>query len=75
MQDVTGTFGSPPLSPDERHSVSPPTEISAWLSMVGMSGCSAVLLVNGFDSLRFLGGGILVMDDLQDIGIMSMDDQ
>jgi hypothetical protein len=31
--------------------------------------------ISGFDNLRFLGGGILAMDALDDIGITGAEDQ
>lgn len=49
--------------------------LSSWLSKHGLSGCTSALESHGFDSLMFLGGNILVMDDLEDIGISTQDDQ
>ncbi len=87
MEDVKGTFGSPPVSPSLDADVGPPvsppldadvgppTEILEWLRMAGLGGYSSVLLVHGFDNLRFLAGNILSMDDFDDIGISSTEDQ
>ena len=50
-------------------------ELISWLEAEGLSNCSNALGVNGFDNLRFLGGNILVMDDLPDLGITSAEDQ
>lgn len=49
--------------------------LSSWLSKHGLSGCLSALESHGFDSLMFLSGNILVMDDLEDIGISAQDDQ
>ena len=49
--------------------------LSSWLSKHGLSGCMSALESHGFDSLMFLGGNILAMDDLEDIGIATQDDQ
>ncbi len=51
------------------------TEVAPWLASGEMSGYLSPLVVNGFDNLRFLGGNILSMDDLPDLGISQVDDQ
>lgn len=82
LQDVTGTI--PPTSPS---SLSPPpghtpvqakgdgAELVSWLKDGSLLTCASPLEVNGFDNLRFLGGEILAMDDLTDIGITTTEDQ
>ena len=54
----------------------PPTDtLSSWLVKNGLGVCLSDLETNGFDNLLYLGGNILTMDDLSDIGITSPDDQ
>ncbi len=49
--------------------------LASWLLMNDLGACQDALQTNGYDSLLFLTGNILVMDDLDDIGITSPDDQ
>lgn len=78
IQGVTDTI--PPSSPSPSPSTLSPAkrdraELVSWLKAETLLSCASPLEVNGFDNLRFLGGGVLAMDDLPDIGITSVEDQ
>ena len=75
LRDVRGSFGSLPFSVPSASTTNPTCEVSAWLKSEGLVRYSGILQVHGFDNLRFLGGRILSMDDMVDIGIISVDDQ
>ena len=78
LEGMSGTIGDAPLSP-------PPGpgpmakgdqgELVSWLRGEGLLSCAGPMEVNGFNNLRFLGGGVLAMDDLADIGITTAEDQ
>lgn len=68
LRDIT--FQSPEHLPRNNSET-----LSSWLGKQGLSGCLSALESHGFDSLSFLGANILSMDDLEDIGIASQDDQ
>lgn len=76
---MSGTIGDHPY-PTSPTSSPPPVarssteELIDWLSAGGLLSCANPMEVNGFDNLRFLGGGILAMDDLADIGISAPED-
>jgi hypothetical protein len=76
LEDVSGTIGDHPY-PTSPTAISPPvaTELVDWLKAGGLLSCASPMEVSGFDNLRFLGGGILAMDDLEDIGITGAEDQ
>ncbi len=62
--------------PQQPGSPPPVTQtLASWLLLYDLEACQGALQTNGYDSLLFLSGNILVMDDLEDIGITSPDDQ
>ena len=79
---MTGTIGHQgPLSPgltspsSSRSSRGDQDELVAWLTSLNLTSCVGPLQIHGFDNLRFLGGGVLAMDDLEDIGITSIEEK
>lgn len=80
LEDMSGAIGdhtppTSPLSPVTSMAAENRTELVGWLNAGGLTSCVTPLQIQGFDNLRFLGGGVLAMDDLADIGITSSEDQ
>ena len=50
-------------------------DVYQWLRGHQLSGYASVLESSGFDDLRFFNGGILAMDDLEDVGITDEGDR
>ena len=67
---VTHSNGNSPVKQAQQSA-----DIYQWLRGHGLSGYASVLESSGFDSKEFLNGGILAMDDLDDIGITEEEDK
>ena len=50
-------------------------DVYQWLRGHQLSGYASVLESSGFDDLQFFNGGILAMDDLEDVGITNEGDR
>jgi hypothetical protein len=73
LKDMTGSIAT---SLSSRHKTATlPADMRTWLSANKMDKYSSVLETNGFDSLLFLGGGMLTKEDLEDVGITNSEDQ
>lgn len=50
-------------------------DVYQWLRGHQLSGYASALESSGFDDLHFFNGGILAMDDLEDVGIADEGDR